>query len=351
MIINLSRIGKNGTGMWQYSIKFLDALSQLNLLSGIICNQGHAKLLQQYGVELILVPDWIGNSSQISRLRPLLWICYSAWLSLRLILRKNKKSIVSTTHHALPFIKNQIITVHDLRPYYHPDSKLQAFYFHYMLPRALKKCSSVLTVSYTVRNKISECYGYPKERTFVIYNAVDTSDFTPCKVKKKYLLAVGASWKHKNIDSFLRVSDLWKDKFKLVIVSGKTSYANTLKAYVVEQNMVDSVEFLHDVPYKDLVNLYRESSGLIYPSLDEGFGIPPIEALSCRTPVIVSDIDVFHEVLGDVAIYVNPDEVASWDNALAKLTSDELWQLSARQCVEKYSLQNMKMMISSWVNK
>ena len=91
---------------------------------------------------------------------------------------------------------------------------------------------------------------------------------------------------------------------------------------------------------------------LIYPSIDEGFGIPPIEAMASGTPVIVSDIPVFHEVLGDAAIYVEPENLDSWRKAFPVL------QKNSHECVKRgkeqiklYDEANMSRMIAEWLKK
>lgn len=354
-VINLSRIGRSGTGMWQYSLRFLDVLSKLGVLSGIICSQEHEARLQRYQVEIILVPSWVTNTSKISNLRPLLWFIYSFWLAVKLLLRRGGFTLVSTTHHGLPFLKKQVITVHDVRPYDYPDSRLQQIYFHRLLPRILQRCQHVLTVSESVRKKIADYYAYPEAKISVIYNAVDTVAFSACTQKDDYLLAVGASWRHKHIDSLLKVSVIWSSRYHLVIVAGETDYVAELKSYVKQNALDDRVTFRHGVPFAELIALYQHATALVYPSLDEGFGIPPVEALSCLTPVIVSDIPVFHEVLSDAAIYVQPNQVESWRHAFSLLHASTLdtgvWRQKAMSCSNKYNLQLMSSMVSDWLKR
>ena len=351
LLVNLSRLGKSGTGMWQYSIKFLDVLSELGILSGIICSKEHEARLRSYQVELLLVPDWVSNTSQVSRLRPLLWFIYSFWLALRLSVRHAKLTLVSTTHHGLPFLKNQIITVHDLRPYDYPDSRLQRIYFHWLLPRLLRRCRHILTVSAAVKGKIADYFAYPTDKISVIYNAIDTTAFAACHQKEDYLLAVGASWRHKNIDSLLKASELWASRYHLVIVAGRTDYVAELKSYVQQHQLDDKVSFRHEVPFSELIHLYQHASALVYPSRDEGFGIPPVEAMACLTPVIVSNIPVFHEILGDAAIYVEPEDAHSWKQAFDQLPQREAWEQQALTCAQKYNPKLMSQMIGSWLMK
>jgi len=344
MFVNLSRLGKNGTGMWQYATKFVREVHALEQLDGIICAEPHKSHFSVYGCEIITVPEWVANTSNISRLRPLLWFVYSQWLALRLMFKLNGKQVVSTTHHALPLLRNQVITIHDLRPF------MQKVYFHYLLPRLLKRCSQVLTVSYTVRDKIAKCYGYDREAIHVIYNSIESSEFCNTEEKRPFLLAVGASWPHKNIHSFLRAHPSWREHYSAVIVCGNTSYADNLRQLIADFKLENLVELRHDISFSELKSLYASASALIYPSIDEGFGIPPIEAMASGTPVIVSDIPVFHEVLGEAAIYVAPDDIYSWQHAFNELSEQAgHYMVRSRVLSAKYDAENMKAMIGKWL--
>lgn len=352
MYINLSRIGKSGTGMWQFSQKFIQSVYDLKELDGIICAETHAKFFIKYNCSIITVPDSVTNTSKTSLLRPLLWFLYSYFLSLKLFFESRGKMIVSTTHHGLPLISNQTITIHDLRPYNYPDSFMQKVYFKYLLPGLLKRCHYVLTVSRAVKKQIAECYSYPLDRISVVYNSINIKEFCEDQEKQPFLLAVGASWKHKNIHTLLDAHSLWQDKYRLIIVCGHTKYADFLQQRIVSLGLQNVVELRHEVSFSELKSLYAAASALIYPSIDEGFGIPPIEAMASGTPVIVSDIPVFHEVLGDAAIYVEPENLDSWRKAFPVL------QKNSHECVKRgkeqiklYDEANMSRMIAEWLKK
>lgn len=354
MIINLSRLGGSGTGMWQYSIKLLDALHELNQLEGIICAQMHEEFFKKYNCLIFTVPDWVSNTSKISKLRPILWFLYSFLMYFKLKNIFLDKIILSTTHHYLPFFKNQIITIHDLRPYFYPDSLLQKIYFRYLLSRNIRKLLHILTVSETVKHQISVNYKVSEDNISVIYNAVDISEFGFKKNdnNNQFLLAVGASWKHKNIHTLLANHQTWINKYQLVIVSGETEYSNYLKLKAEELGIMNSIDFLHGISFSKLKELYASASALVYPSLDEGFGIPPLEAFASGTPAIVSKIPVFFEVLEDHAIYVDPNSAESWVNAFKELedTNDQYFE-ELRKYAEKYDLSNMKLMFIDFTKK
>lgn len=351
LYINLARLGKSGTGMWQYSLKFIKAVAALGRLDGIICAESHKNKFINFGCTLITVPDCVSNTSKVSRFRPVLWAVYSYFLAIKLWLFYRQHVIVSTTHHGLPLLRNQVITVHDLRPYYHPDSVMQKIYFHYLLPRLLKRCKQVLTVSQTVRRTIADCYSYAIEHVHVIYNSVDHNEFSSSDHKEPFLLAVGASWRHKNIHKLIEAAESWRNNYQLVIVCGKTDYVEQLRQRVLTLGLEDRIEFRHEVAFTELKELYASATALVYPSIDEGFGIPPIEAMLSGTPVIVSNIPVFHEVLGDAALYVEPDMLSSWQTAFMLLSENSTMYIQrGYQRAAVYDEDNMKKMIKAWLD-
>ncbi len=352
MFVNLSRIGRSGTGMWQYSLKFIQAVHGLGYLDGIICAKSHANFFSKFDCTIVSVPDLISNTSKVSRLRPLLWFIYSQFLAIKLLFKSKGQMIVSTTHHGLPILKGQIITIHDLRPYHHPDSFMQSIYFRWLLPRLLKRCHHVLTVSESVKKQIAECYLFSEKNISVIYNSVDAKEFDNSQKKKPFILAVGSSWKHKNIHTLFDANAFWQKKYRLIIVCGRTEYADFLQQRINFLGLQDSVDLRHELSFSDLKSLYASASALVYPSVDEGFGIPPIEAMASGTPVIVSDIPVFHEVLGRSAIYVSPDDLSSWESAFNILeTNADEFIARGKEQVKLYDEKNMSRMITEWLKK
>lgn len=162
-------------------------------------------------------------------------------------------------------------------------------------------------------------------------------------------MAVGASWPHKNIHSFIKNKNVWAGLYDLIIVCGRTDYAISLQKMVSELELTDKVKFVHEISFNELKILYSEAYALVYPSLDEGFGIPPIEAMASNTPVIVSDIPVFREVLTDSALYVNPDDAKSWQSAIKSIEKlpDTIYRFD--NYVARYDFDNMKQMVGNWL--
>ncbi|WP_234832128.1 glycosyltransferase, partial [Salmonella enterica] len=193
---------------------------------------------------VVTVPNIVSNTSKTSRLRPLVWYVYSYWLALRVLIKFGNKKLVCTTHHTIPLLRNQTITIHDIRPFYYPDSLIQKVYFRFLLKMSVKRCKHVLTVSYTVKDSIAKTYNVDSEKISVIYNSVSKSDFIQKKEKENYFLAVGASWPHKNIHSFIKNKKVWSDSYNLIIVCGRTDYAMSLQQMVVDLKLTDKFSSL-----------------------------------------------------------------------------------------------------------
>lgn len=354
MLVNVAKIGKSGTGMWVYSLKFIDSIATQGKLDGIICADANAEAFSKYNCKVIKVPDSISNTSKISKVRPFLWFIYSFILRLKLSRLKGNPLIVSTTHHGLPWYNNQIITIHDLRPYFYPDSYLQKFYFRYILPLKSKSCKHILTVSNTVKDTLVKHYDLLDENVSVVYNSINVNDFKYVtkidKARDKYLLAVGGSWKHKNVHKIIENYTSWSSTYRLVVVCGRTTYSDELKKLVDRFSIEGKVSFVHEVSFDKLKALYAGASALIYPSLDEGFGIPPLEAFASKIPVIVSDIPVFHEILSEYAIYLDTENPIEWTRAINKVDLfDDTSLNKLREFAETYDNRNMNQMIEEWL--
>lgn len=355
MILNLTRIGKAGTGMWEFSKKFASVLSESEQLDAIICSQSNSHFFEQYGVDIITTPDIVANTSKVSKLRPVYWLFYSFYLSAKIRIKYSNKLIISTTHHALPFIRKQVITIHDIRPRKYPDSIFQLINFKFLIPRTAKKIQHILTVSNAVKGQLISVFGLADNKISVVYNAV-SDNFNPTQniqLKRetgKNILMVGASWPHKNAHEFIDNYFKFDKDLRLTIVSGETNYRSELEKMVAQLNITDRVNFLSNLTDSELKDIYERSDVLVYPSKDEGFGIPPIEAMAHGLPVIVSDIPVFREILSSSALYVSPESYDSWKEAFDILNSNRDDFINRGYITsQKYSLNLMSDMIKDFL--
>lgn len=173
---------------------------------------------------------------------------------------------------------------------------------------------------------IQKFYKIPENKIGVVYISYDEVNIKSSDEQKRslistgknifgnYLLFVGASYPYKNLERTIQAYYQIKDiiKHKLVIVGGRKEYINYVKnkfRYLDDLNKY--VKFVDYVEKHILYKMYSEATALIYPSLYEGFGIPPLEAMSCGCPVIVSNTSSLPEVCGDSVYYVDPTNVES----------------------------------------
>ena len=316
LLITAARIGEVG-GLRS----FVEALAEcLGNASNVECVVPKGICLRS-GIAQRDTPLWGASSSKVSGVRALLWWLYSATM----FPAHAGIKILCSTHHVLPFRKNQVVTVHDIRPYFYPDNWVQWFNFHCLLPRALRNCDGILTVSDETKKLMVSIYRLAPASIYVVPNTVDSSFFHPAKQDESgdvpYLLSVGSSWEHKNIAELLRMHKLWSQGYVLKIVAGEGRYLTFLKRLAVRMGIENRVEFLSDIPGHRLRTLYQHCAALVYPSTMEGFGLPPLEAMACGRPVIVSDIALFRELYGSAPIFVRLGEPDSWNQAFIDLAS------------------------------
>jgi glycosyltransferase involved in cell wall biosynthesis len=340
LTLNCSRIGEAG-GLRRFSEQTMACLTSQNHYLDVVLPES---IPAPSRIHKISTPANLSSSSRVSKLRPIAWLAYSRFQ----FPVPRERRILCTTHHVLPSHKHQIVTVHDLRPYFYPDSSVQRFYFHRMLPKALKSCEGVLTVSETSRQMLIDVYGLQPSSVRVVPNAVTISPGKEISgpspsMDPEYLLMVGATWAHKNADEVLRMHRHWAKRYRLKIVAGVGDYRSSLQSLSSELGISDRVDFLAGITDDQLQFLYSCCSALVYPSKMEGFGIPPLEAMAHGKPVIVSDIPTFRELYDVHPCYVRLGNEESWENAFRLIGEKEL-EYSARASAHagKFSVRRMR---------
>lgn len=231
------------------------------------------------------------------------------------------------------FYRNQIITIHDLSFYENKKwfSRAYTFFYSIATPILAKKSLKILTVSNFSKNEIIKYLKIEEGKIEVVYNAVANDIEKSCfniklspVVNKildyKYILSVSSIDPRKNLQrliySFLELNLV---DYKLVLVGKSSSHFN-----IKLLSDSESIIFTGFVSDSDLSILYKKCEFFIYPSLYEGFGIPPLEAMKNGCAVIASDIPSLKEVCSDAALYVNPDDTESIKNGILKIIKDSV---------------------------
>lgn len=222
------------------------------------------------------------------------------------------------------FIRRKVMTIHDLAFYENPKwySKSYVWFYKIMTPLCAKTSKCILTVSEFSKKEIHKYLGVSKDKIHVIYNAVADKfkHREQGNLANRYILAVSTMDPRKNFRRLVDAFIGWENTLnaQLYLVGGRNSIFTETS---IAEN--PNIRWLGRVSDEELVKLYQGATCFIYPSLYEGFGIPPLEAMSSGSPVIVSDIQPLREVCGDAAIYIDPMDVHSIRAALSQIVDNE----------------------------
>ncbi|KPK87645.1 MAG: hypothetical protein AMS27_01940 [Bacteroides sp. SM23_62_1] len=275
--------------------------------------------------------------SWISRQLPSVWRSY--WLGKRLEL--DKIDIYHGLSNEIPFgihtyEVRSVVTVHDLIFMRYPqwyssiDREIYKRKTHY----SCLKASHIITISEQTRSDIIRYFNVDPERIDVVYQTCnkifhqEVSPSTKEEVLAKYdltqgyILSVGTVEKRKNLLNIVKAIHHGRITIPLVAIGRHTSYASLVKKYIQDHHL-EEIIFLENVPDEDLPALYQMARIFIYPSIFEGFGIPILEALYSKVPVITTDGSCFPEAGGDHSCYIDPENVEQLAEALNKILADD----------------------------
>jgi glycosyltransferase involved in cell wall biosynthesis len=231
-------------------------------------------------------------------------------------------NLASTAPMSYP---NQIATHHDITYVRYPTSFSRSFRILYrvLVPRFLKSSRALITVSEFSKREISSHYHIDPDKIAVVPNAAD-SRFTqgePSTPRQPYILAVSSPNEHKNFARLLTAYDSVADSISSdLLIIGKQTSSFSVQDYATRKS--ERVRFTGRVSDAELIELYQGAHAFVFPSLYEGFGIPPIEAQKCGVPVASSDAASLPEVLGESVLYFDPLDTESIASALIEIDSD-----------------------------
>lgn len=234
----------------------------------------------------------------------------------------------------------KVITLHDIIPLKMPetvsDRYLEIFNNH--LPRIINSCDGIITVSEFSKNDISKEFNFPREKIFVTHLAAEKlyKPYNKCKCKdilkqkysinNNYILYVGGLSPRKNIlgliDAFSLINPSNRKGIKLVITGTKGISYQKYKDRATSLTISDDVIFTDFIPLEDLSLFYNGAEILVYPSFYEGFGLPPLEAMACGTPVIASNLTSVPEVCSDAAILIDPYNTYELSYTIERVLND-----------------------------
>jgi glycosyltransferase involved in cell wall biosynthesis len=236
--------------------------------------------------------------------------------------------------HGIP----TVLTVHDLifrqLPQHH--KRLNRWYLNLTMPLYCRRASRIIAVSEAARRDLIAAYGVPSEKITVIYEAADprfcpqsavavASALARYDLPARYLLFVGTIEPRKNLDRLLAAFErIYREGLSdaLVIVGKRGWLTDDFFAALEHSPVREHVIFPGFVPDADLPAVYSGAQALVLPSLCEGFGLPVLEAMACRTPVICSNTSSLPEVAGDAALLIDPTDVDQIAGAITRVLTD-----------------------------
>jgi glycosyltransferase involved in cell wall biosynthesis len=300
----------------------------------LFCNGADESTLRDMAENFVPVVD---NSAQY-RLRE--------HVSLPLKLRRLGAELLHSPHYVRPLFcpVPSVVTIHDcihlLFPQYLPN-RMAYNYARFMMGSAIRNSAIVFTVSEASRGDILRFFPETDpEKVHVVPNAIDAELLRDpgeeerervrerYQLRSRFVLFAGNVKPHKNLERLIRAfarvrGQEGNEDLRLVLIGDDVSRYASLRRAADEAGVRQDVRFFGFVPHETLAALYRMATVFAFPSLYEGFGLPPLEAMACGTPVVTSRLSSLPEVVGDGALLVDPyseDEIA---HGIARLLDDQ----------------------------
>lgn len=317
LIINARFLTQPITGVQRYAIEISRQIKIIDPNTVFVSPPGilHESIADELDVKIV------------GKLKGHLW--EQIELPLYLIRQPYSPLLLNLANTAPLYYKNKIIQVHDISFKRFPKSFSWKFRraYGYAIPRILKNSKLIITDSEFSREEIISFYKTPKDKVRIIHCAT-SSMFSPNKKTKtdSYILAVSSLSFQKNFHSLIKAFNDLKDKsIKLRLVGSiNKNFADHQLLKDMDNN--DNIEFVGRVDDITLRDLYSNAICFVYPSLYEGFGIPPIEAQACGCPCIVSNVSSLPEVCGDSVLYFNPNDISDITRKIEALISSPTMQ-------------------------
>lgn len=275
---------------------------------------------------------------------------------------REKLDFIHFLHFNVPFIcpAKYIVTIHDLILTKFPTPrastlspwiyKIKNLAYRIIIGSGIKNAQKVIAVSEFTKKDIVQQFKISKEKIIVTYEGVakelifaktnDNRHEIGYNIKRPYLLYVGNAYPHKNLDGLVRVFSKIRKKYpdlSLVLVGKEDYFYDRLKQFVKDSDF-GGIIFPGYVPDADLVKVYRSALAYVFASFYEGFGLPPLEAMAQGVPVASSDKSCMPEVLGDAALYFNPEDENDMIEKISYLIDD----IDLRKSLIKRGYEQMK---------
>lgn len=287
-------------------------------------------------------------SSNNSKVRKVLaksrWYTLAEQITMPYLIWREGIELMHIPHFNVPILCTAkfVVTIHDLILTKFPSKrastlsplayKIKYYFYQIIIKNALRKSEKIIAVSQFTKDDIVDQFKIDPEKIVVTYEGVSKkitatssldkdSILAKYSVSKPFIMYVGNAYPHKNLEGLIDEFASLKNEYQnlqLVLVGGEDYFYKRLKKKVKEAN-ISKIVFTGFIPDDELAVLYKQAKAYIFPSKFEGFGLPPLEAMAQGCAVISSSKTCLPEVLGEAAIYFNPDKSGWLLNSLLSL--------------------------------
>ena len=298
----------------------------------LLCREADAPALKALGEHFRPVVETAGNYSIAEQFR------------IPLALKREGVTLFHAPHYVLPPLTRcaSVVTIHDcihlMFPQYLPN-RLAYAYARGSIALAARSATRIMTVSESSKRDILRFVDVDPDKISVIHNAyderfgVEPEEDDVVRVRERYqlhdefVLYAGNVKPHKNLERLIEAFQLVRrrglDHLKLVLIGDEISKYAALRRAVHRYQLHKYVRFLGYLPEETLAVMYRLAGVFVFPSLYEGFGLPPLEAMASGTPVVTSNVSSLPEVAGDAAVLVDPYDPHAIADGIYRVLSDE----------------------------
>lgn len=334
-------LGPEGTGIGRYTEKLLENLQVIDRVNE------YWVMLRADNFELFQPT----NPNFRKVLADAKWYTVKEQLLIPKVLLSIKPDLVHFPHFNIPvtYPGKYVVTIHDLIK---SDFASQAsstrtplvywakhFVYERVVRLAARRARKVIVPTNTIKDKVIKQLGTSESKINVTYEAADEKFFAwgevslsgqdvkkvlnKYQVKKPFIIYVGNAYPYKNLDRLLEALKLLPGNLILINPSPRSIFRERLGEKARIEGLSNRVVLPGYVPDEDLAVLYRAAEAYVFPTLSEGFGIPPLEAMASRLPVVCSDIPVLREVCGDNALYFDPLNVEDIASKITQVLGDK----------------------------
>ncbi len=318
--------GLENAGLGRYVSNLVNRLALIDQK-----NKYHILLRKKYFQSLRLPANWKKHLCDVQH------YSLTEQIAVPNFLKEIKPDLVHFPHFNVPIFYSGpfVVTIHDILM--HQKSGLEAttlaapvylvkrLGYHRVFRHAVTESKKIIVPSNFAKAELVKYYDLEPDKVTVTYEGFDEKIknllsperiLNKYKLDKPYFIYAGNAYPHKNLARLIEAFAILNGKAQLAIVSSRNVFTQKLSKLVSDLRAEDHVKLLGFVPDEDLGVLYAASEAFTFPSLSEGFGLPGLEALATGTILLASDIPVFKEIYREQAIYFNPYDFSSIQEAI-----------------------------------